>query len=153
MQLSDFISLFALVVAAVAVFQTRKFNNSQMMLIARQADLTRMLADKERKGFAESNEAYVSANMYKTGKSNWKIRIYNKGPAVAKNVSVSSYSENGFIQESFLTEKFPMDKMEVGQSVDIHAFVVSGSKDKETIELTWDDQSKLKNKNQVEITI
>ena len=105
------------------------------------------------RGAQDDLKANISAKMHKIRQNNWKISIYNDGPAIAKNVNITAYEDNGFIQENMLKGILPMEKMESGQSVDIPAIVNLQSNPKETVELTWDDPSMIQRKKTEVITI
>ncbi|MDO8884518.1 hypothetical protein, partial [Pseudotabrizicola sp.] len=55
--------------------------------------------------------------------------------------------------EDAIQGKFPMDRMEHGQSVDFWANVDKDSPIKESLTIQWDDSSAVERKNTVEITV
>jgi hypothetical protein len=150
--MATIIASLSLFLSIVVHFSSRNHNKKNEELIRHEIELIRVQLQKEKKDAKDELKANVSARMFKVGKNNWKIRIYNLGPATAKNVIISKYENDEFIHEGLITAKFPMKKMEPGQSVELSAFVHFHSKQKEIIELTWDDTSGTQNKNTIEIT-
>jgi hypothetical protein len=61
--------------------------------------------------------------------------------------------QNELIHNDFVEDKFPMIKMEKGQSVDLPAIFHHGTKPKETLRIIWDDSSGNGRENRVEITV
>lgn len=151
--MAEIIAFLSLLLSVFVYFSSRNYSKKNENLITREVELIRLQIDKELRGRNDKLKANVSARMYNVGKNKWKIKIYNAGPATAKNVIISAYEKDGFIRETLIAEKFPMRKMESSQSVEFNAFVHMQSSSKETIELTWDDPSKLQNKNTIEITL
>lgn len=154
MELSDFSALAALVLSIIAIWQTRSAQKSQEGLTTREIQLVRhQLADYEKAERAEK-EANVSARLYKVGKSDWKLRVFNKGPAEARNVDVEvCVPEGSMFSQEWIAQKLPIKVMEKGENVDITAFVHLGSAYKEEIILKWDDHSENGRRKAVEVTI
>ncbi|MGX9353301.1 hypothetical protein ACS3QZ_19060 [Shimia sp. W99] len=154
MESSDYIALGALLLSFVAIWQTRKGQKSQERLTDREVELVRrQLAEFENIERA-SKEANVSARLYSSSKNNWKLRIFNTGPADACNVDVEIVlSEGSMLSKKWLEAKLPLKVMEKGASVDINAFVHLGSAAKEEILIKWDDPSGKSRVKRVEVTL
>jgi hypothetical protein len=150
--ISDVISFLALIMSGVAIWDTRRSNRAAQHLIDNELELARHQLSILRHSTASEQKANVSARMYKQGK-NWKIRVFNTGPSDAKNVRLVLNEKNQFVTENTLRNKFPMTRMERGQSVDIGASVPLSYPPKENLTIRWDDSSGIDQENTVELTI
>lgn len=154
MNISDAASLIALALSAVAIFQTYRANKDQSRLTDREVELVRRQLDQLERDDRASKTADISARIYKESKNNWKLRIANKGPAVAENVYLNILAaDRSMFNENFISDKLPMKRMEKGDSVDITAIITSGTNIKEEVELCWDDPSEVGKKKKVEVSI
>ena len=146
-------SFAAVVVSALALWAARKANKDNSHLTMREAELVRLLLIKEQREQSDKEQTEMSARLYSSGKHNWKLRVFNRGPAEARNVRLEVTCDNSYISKKWINEKFPMDRMEAGQSVDLLASVHLGSHLKEDIRLIWDDSSAPDRSNVVTVTI
>jgi hypothetical protein len=143
---SDIIAVFALVISAWALWDSRRSNRSSLRLSEQEIELVRHQLTSMRQSVEQEKRANVSARMYKDGK-NWRVRVYNSGPADARN------DNNKLVTENAINGKLPMERMEKGQSVDFWALVHLSSPKKEAVLIKWDDATGLDRENRVEITI
>ncbi len=150
--ITNILALCALAVSVYAVYQTQRLNRRQAQLIDREAELTRLLTHQADRQISSENIASISARTYNDGK-NWKLRIFNSGNGAAHGVTIVLDDKNQFISQAEVDRKFPMKKMEPGQSVNLNMFVHMQSPSKESIVLTWKDASSENRKNEVEITL
>lgn len=153
MTITDYFSGFSIIVAIAALYLTLKNNQSQSRLTDREVELVRIQIDQAKQSSNREKTASVSARLYKVDKSNWKLRVFNQGPSTAKNVRLILDDQNQIIKENIANSKFPMSKMENGQSVDLLAFIHMQSNPKEWIRIQWDDATQVNNENRVEITM
>ncbi|MEM9394878.1 MAG: hypothetical protein AAGA38_13540 [Pseudomonadota bacterium] len=153
LSVSDYISLFALLIAALAFWETRKTNQNQNQLTSREIELVRIQISKAQQDAKHDQTAQVSARLVKKSKNSWCLRVFNLGPAEARNVRLVLSDDNKIIQDETGSGKFPMARMEKGQSVDVLARVFIGVPPKEEIELHWEDASANNRRNKIEITI
>lgn len=154
MENSDWIALIALALSAYAMWQSQQVAKSQERLTDREVELVRQQLEKNKIEERNSKTANVSARLYKVAKNDWRLKIFNKGPSIANNVSCSSADiENSMFSASSFSTKLPLAKMEQGDSVEINAFVHLQSPSKETVILTWDDASGSNQSKEVEVTL
>ncbi|WP_143595787.1 hypothetical protein [Tropicibacter naphthalenivorans] len=146
-------SVIAILISILAWWTSYRAAKDQSKLTLRETELVRLLIAKEQRDHASSLSTEVSARLHNTGKHNWKLRVFNRGPAEAKNVRLEVLSENSFFSESWISNKFPMPRMEAGQSVDILASVVLSSHEKEDIRILWDDSTGKNRSNTITVTI
>lgn len=100
----------------------------------------------------EERQANVFARAFREGKD-WKVKVSNAGPSEAKNVRLVLDDQNHLVSENAVKGKFPMDRMEKGQSVDFWVFVHISSPRKETLMIQWDDSSGANREKRIEITL
>jgi len=154
MNYSDIIALAALLLSAIAIWQSRSAQASQERLTTREIELVRQQLEHLKRDERLWKTADVSARLYKVGKNDWRLRVFNKGPALAENVMVKILeTEKSLFSEDWIKQKMPMSRMEKGDSVDIHAFVHMQSNLKENLELVWDDPSESNRRKTVEVSI
>ncbi|GLS86482.1 hypothetical protein GCM10010873_14560 [Cypionkella aquatica] len=149
--MSDLISAVALFVSILAIWQTHRQASNSERLTEQEIELVRQQLASNRRSAIEERQAGVSARMFKDGKG-WKVRVFNAGLSEAKNVRLVLDDQNQLVTENAVRGKFPMARMERGQSVDFLSFVHMASPDKETLTIQWDDASGKDRENQVEIT-
>ncbi|WP_146348449.1 hypothetical protein [Falsiphaeobacter marinintestinus] len=153
-QTSDVIALVALLVSGLSFWQARSGQRSQERLTDREVQLVRHQLSQFERDERASKEANVSAKLFKVDKNVWKLRVFNRGPAEARNVNVSPItSEGSMFPESSISQKLPMQVMEKDSSVDINAFPHFGSALKETIQISWDDASSANRTKDIEVTV
>ncbi|MDO6456517.1 hypothetical protein Q4560_06850 [Celeribacter halophilus] len=153
MTFSDWIALGALTVSGLTFWQTRTALQKQNNLSDREIELIRIQLSKSYDEHAKSKKANVSARMFKIDKTTWRVRIFNSGQAEATNVRLLLDDQNQMVSTGMISGKFPMTKLESGQSVDINAIVHMQTPPKETLRIRWDDESGLNRENTTEITI
>lgn len=135
----DIIASLALLFSVYATFKTVQFNNRQQDVIKSQAKLNQLLLDKESAGVEMDRQADLSASFLKLGNSKYRLKVYNKGKAPARQVTISFPEGNEVISESDINSKFPLQLLDVHQSVELIASVHMGTKSKHLVKLEWDD--------------
>lgn len=129
----------ALLIAAYSAWKTNKFNERQKTLIEVQELLNKRLLEKEQADTIQKNKTGLGVNFIKLGSDSYRLKVWNKGPAPARNVRISFPEGNDIIVDSELTEKFPLESLEVYQSVELIATACMQSKRKHVIKLDWSD--------------
>ncbi|UDU83105.1 hypothetical protein [Pseudomonas sp. HN2-3] len=135
----DIIATLALLFSMYATFKTVQFNNRQQDVIKSQAKLNELLLNKEAAGVEMDKQADLGVNFLKLGNSKYKLRVFNKGKAPARHVTIDFPEGNEVILESDIESKFPLQLLDVHQSVDLIAAVYLGAKSKHLVKLAWDD--------------
>lgn len=136
----DIAAFVALMISGYAVWTTTKFNKRQLSLVESQQQLNALLL-KQGKGEAfNASKADPDASFIKLGSSKYKLKIWNKGQAEARDVRIDFPDGNDIVSDSEVQGKFPLEVLERFQSVELNALVVMGTKLKHKIRLTWSDE-------------
>lgn len=136
---SDVLACLAFLLSAYATWKTVKFNDRQKALIESQEKLNQRLLEKEDAESASEKRADLGATFIKLGSNNYRLKIWNKGKATARNVSIDFPEGNDCFIESDIQSKFPLETLDTYQSVEITAAVCMGTKNKHTVKLSWTD--------------
>lgn len=137
---SEAIALIALLVAFYYGWQNSK--------------LTKRLIEKEAGEAAAKTRADLGANFVKIGKNNYRLKIFNRGSAAARNVRIKlADEEDHCLSQRDIDSKFPHECIEPQQSVELIAAIHLGSKSKHPMTLIWDDDLKPNNEKMVYPTI
>jgi hypothetical protein len=153
MSAGDVIAVLALVVSGYAAWTTSKFNQRQKSLIESQERLNALLLVKEEGEAAEEKKADLGATVIKLGSSNYRVKIWNKGKAPARNISIDFPDGNDVIINSEVERKFPLEVLDRLQAVELIAAVHTGIKSKHTVRLTWSDDFRETNEKTVYLTV
>lgn len=149
----DVLASVALVLSIVATVATIRFNSKQKSLIESQELLNQRLLAREESDAKADRQAVLGANLIKLGKTNWRLKIFNKGRAPARNVTIESSSGNELLIQSDIDSKFPLEVLEPMQGVELHAMVYLGSKSKYAVTLRWEDEFSHNNEKTVYVTL
>jgi hypothetical protein len=141
----DVIAGLAFLLSGYATWQTVSFNKKQKSLVESQEKLNNLLLEKENEDALKEKHADLGASFIKLGSSKYRLKIWNKGSATAKNVRVEFPEGNDVVIESELADKFPMESLERYQSVELIAAVHAQTKRKHVIRLTWEDDAQAHN--------
>jgi hypothetical protein len=136
---SDVIALAALIVSGWTLFQTILFNRRQQKFEQTNERLNLLLIEKEQAETLEQKRADISANFYKAGKNDYRLKVFNRGKAEAKNVRLDILDESDLLLIDDVHRKFPVPLMEPHGSVEVIASVHMGSPSRTHIKVTWDD--------------
>lgn len=137
----DLIAGLAFLLSSYATWQTVNFNKKQKSLVESQEKLNNLLLEKESEDALKEKRADLCASFIKLGSSKYRLKIWNKGAATAKNVRVEFPEENDVVFDSEVTDKFPMESLERHQSVELTAAVDKGTKRKHVVRLIWEDEA------------
>lgn len=135
----DIIASMALIFSFYATFKTIQFNNRQQDLIKTQATLNQLLLEKETAEADLERQAEVSVNFLRLGNNKCKLKVFNKGRAPARDVTIEFPEGNDVVSESDINSKFPLQSLDVHQSVELIASIYLGSKSKHLVKLQWTD--------------
>lgn len=151
--LSDVLAGLAFLLSVFATWKTVRFNDRQKSLIESQERLNKRLLAKEDEKFTEDKKAELGASFIKIGSSEYRLKIWNKGKAAARNVYLEFPSENDCFDQSEIDRKFPLEILETYQSVELIAYVSYETKSKHVIKLRWADEFSADNMKVVYPTI
>lgn len=135
----DLLALGALVVSVWAVITTKQFNRRQLNFERTAERLNHLLIEKEAGENQAQRRADLGVAIYKAGRSNYRMKVFNRGKAAARNVRLEEIAEEGFLIRNDLAEKFPVPVLESHAVIELHVFFHLSSTSRTQIRLTWDD--------------
>lgn len=141
----DVIAGLAFLLSAYATWQTVSFNKKQRSLVESQEKLNNRLLEKEDEDALKGKRADLGASFIKLGNSRYRLKIWNKGAATARNVRLEFPEGNDVVIDSEVTDKFPMETLERHQSVELIATVNMQTKRKHVVRLIWEDDAEAYN--------
>lgn len=139
--MSEIISALALILSGIATWRTFRFNKRQEALIESQDKLNALYLKKEENDATNEKKANLGVSLIRLGGSHHRLKVWNKGPAVATNVHIEFPEGNELVPESEIDEKFPLECLDSHQSVELVAAVHMGTKRKQLVRLIWEDSS------------
>lgn len=145
MNLDNFFSMCAVILSGIAIYKTHKFNDYQKNIDHIQNELNKLLLRKETNEALDFAKADLAASFSTYGKSSTKLKIFNKGKAVARNVRIEFPEENNLFDKRSVESKFPLERLEQFQPVELTAYVGWDSSSKIVIKLIWDDDIQMGN--------
>ncbi|WP_017166391.1 hypothetical protein [Xanthomonas phaseoli] len=89
----DAIAAAALALSAFATVMTLLFNRRQKKLNETQEELNRLLMAKESGEATNAKKADLGASFNKLGSNKYRLKVFNKGKAVARNVRLGFYPD------------------------------------------------------------
>jgi len=133
----------ALLFSVYTFWKTYKLSVKQAELLEDQKRLNRMLVEKEEADARNAKKADLSANLVKVANNNYRVRVFNRGKAPARNVRIdlATQSSDPVPITRDVDSKFPMERLEPQQGVDLIAAVHWDSPSKMPIVLIWDDDT------------
>lgn len=149
---SAIIAGLALLVSLVALVLGEMRNARQKKFVETQHELNERLLARELQNIQASNKADMGAKLIKMGKTNYRVKVWNQGEAVAYNVDIRIPEGTNVITEREVSDKFPMEFMERHQSVELIAFVHMQTPRKQPIEIVWSDDDGQDKKKSVYLT-
>lgn len=141
----DVIAGLAFLLSGYATWQTVSFNKKQKSLVESQEKLNNLLLEKENEGAVKEKSADLGASFIKLGSGKYRLKIWNKGSATARNVRIEFPEGNDVVSDSEVSDKFPMESLERHQSVELIAGVHIQTKRKHVIRLIWEDDAETHN--------
>jgi len=153
--ISDVIAALSLIISSIAIVLTYRFRSHVSEVLELQKKVNSLWIDREKKRQQEKeeeNKPTIGARLINWGTKKKRLRVFNAGQTTARNVSVELPDDNHFVVSNDLESKFPMEKMESGQKVDVIAATSMGSPSKHSIRLKWEDDQGKKFKKDALIT-
>lgn len=150
---SDIIALLALVVSVYAIWTTASFNKRQLALTASQEKLNEQLLQQGHAAEVDSKRAELGANFVKVGTGKYRLKVFNKGKAPARNVHIEFVEGSETFIANDVASKFPLEMLEPQQGVELIAAVHMGTQSKHKIRFTWSDDAKEDNEKTVYPTV
>lgn len=143
---SDVIATLALIISGYLALHQRSINASQ-------AKVNELLLQQGETEALETKKADLGATCLKLGKGDYRLKIWNKGKATARNVKIEFPEGNQLVAESDVRRKFPLEALEQFQAVEVIMYMTLGTKGKHHVKLIWDDASGDNIKKSVYVTI
>lgn len=150
--LGDIIAFIALLLSLYVAWRTHTFKKREAELLEIQCKLNTLILDKEEQEAAHQKMADLSANFVTIGSKKHRLRISNRGKATAYHVTIGFPEGNDIIPEEVIHEKFPLESLESGQSVELIAVVGFGTKSKLAVQIAWQSDSGEKKDKVVYVT-
>lgn len=138
---SDIAAFLALAVALWSAVQTGRFNQRQNEFAETAEKLNSLLIAREAAETDQRQRAEVSANFVRIGKGNYRLKLFNRGMASARNVRLEVLEGESLFGRREFSEKFPFPILERQQHVDMIVFVGMGSPRRAHLRITWDDDA------------
>lgn len=105
---SDIVASLALLISAYSAWKTVQFNNQHKSLIASQEKLNQRLLEREESELISNRKADLGANFIKLSSNKHRLKIWNKGKTLTRNVSIEFSEGNDCIVQSDVSEEFPL---------------------------------------------
>lgn len=142
MSLGDIGSIASAVIALVALFVSGVSMHKANKFGATADRLNKMQIEREEAEGVASRKADLSANMINTGKSDYRLKVFNRGKGTARNVRLTDLTgASSIIISGSIQDKFPIPILEQHQSVEVVAAVTASSSLRCHIKLQWDDET------------
>lgn len=139
MNLDNFFSMCAVILSGYAIYKTNKFNDYQKNIDFIQTELNKLLLRKETNDALDFARADLAATFISYGKSSTKLKIFNKGKCIARNVRIEFPEETSLFDKQDIESKFPLERLEQYQPVELIAYKSWDSPSKVVVKLIWDD--------------
>lgn len=144
---TDLIATGALIVSTGALFAsvwtariTHRFNRKQIAFEKTAERLNVLLIEKEAAENQALQRAEIASNIYRVGRDT-RLKVFNRGKAAAHNVRLEELDAAGLLMRSDIERKFPVERLDVHGSVELHIIRTLQSASKTRIQVTWDDDA------------
>lgn len=132
----------ALLLAGISLYKNHRSDKRQDELAATTEQLNRLLIERETQAGQDSKRADLSANLITVGKSNWRLKVFNRGKGTARNVRLIDLQEEGSVlAQNIIRQKFPVPILEQHQWVEVAALQLMAGPARARIKLIWDDET------------
>ena len=135
------ISAIALALAGYSTWITMRFNKRQTAFEATAEELNRLLIEKESGEAEATRSADISASFYKAGQTTYRLKVFNRGKGVARNVRFDVLDQCNLFLSDDIERKFPVPSLEQHGVVELIAAVHMASPSRAHIKLTWNDDN------------
>jgi hypothetical protein len=137
MTINDLASVVAVVLSFLSIIASIIIYLNQRRYIKTQDKLNILLLRKEQADIDSEGQADVSANVVHIATNKYKIRVFNKGKARAKDVIIRFPEDNAWVIKDDI---FPLEFLDPGKSVDLILMLFAGSQSKTKALLSWQDR-------------
>lgn len=150
---SDLVAISALGLSIFILWITHRFNERQKEMIDSQTKINQRALEQHGQDAVASQKADVGADFLKLGSNKYRLKVFNKGPASARNVRMTIVSNNSPINQGDLERKFPLESLKCHQSAELIASPHFQSPPKTIITLSWDDDYAVDRHETVHLTL
>lgn len=147
--LGDVFAGLALLLALYSTWATHRFNKRQTQFEQTAAKLNELLIARESEETDAAKRALISARFYKIGKSDYRLKVFNAGKGVARNVRIEILDGEGLFMSGDIGRKFPAPLIEQHGSVELVTPIHMQSPSRAHIKFIWDDDSGVSRENEV----
>ena len=151
--ISDILALLALILSAYSFKKIFDFNKKQNEFIETNDKLNKLLIEKEKEDLHAKKSADISANFIKLGRSDYRIKVFNRGQSTARNVRIEILEGKDLFFKDDINSKFPIETLERHQGIELNVPLDNQSPDKAKIKFIWDDETEKDKYNIVTIVI
>ncbi|QPC43473.1 hypothetical protein HW532_12680 [Kaustia mangrovi] len=153
MNFSDVIATIALLVSLGAAGMTFWFYRRQLALIDTQERLNRRLIEKSDADDIAARRADVGAKLIGVGDNKYRVRVFNRGKASARNITIEFPYGNDLIPDHEIREKIPMEMLDQDAYFDLLAAIFVSSPRKQDVLLRWADDYSDNNEKKCILTL
>ena len=136
--INDSISAITALISIYSVWKINKFNKRQAGLIETTEKLNQLLLEKGKSEIEEQKKARITAYFTENGSSKI-LKIANTGNNPARNIRFEAINSSDVFSPYELKDIFPYEELDSNQDLTVYANIHSGSPEKATIKLIWDD--------------
>ncbi len=147
--LGDVFAGLAFLLALYSTWTTNRFNKRQTEFEQTAAKLNELLIARESQETDAAKRALISARFYKTGRTDYRLKVFNSGKGVARNVRIEILEGDGLFMSGDVSRKFPVPLMEQHGAVELVTPIHSQSPPRAHLKLIWDDDSGADRENDV----
>ncbi len=132
----------ALILAGISLYKNHRSGKRQDELAATTEQLNRLLIERETQAGQDGKRADLSANLVNAGKRNWRLKVFNRGKATARNVRlIDLQKDSSILAQQHIQWKFPVPILEQHQYVEVAAISLLNGPSRAHVKLVWDDDS------------
>lgn len=136
---SEMVAIGALGASIWAIFQTHRFNQRQVKWERTAERLNQLLIEREAAESETQKKAELGVNIVRTGRTDYRMKIFNRGKAAARNVRLEELIEDGLLSRADIERKFPAPAIEPQAGIELFVMVHMQSVPRTHVRLTWDD--------------
>lgn len=140
MGFGDIIAIGALLLSAYAIWTTSAFNRRQLKVIESQEQLNALLLEQSKSDALHSKKGDVGVTLARLGNSKYRLKVWNRGKAAAKNVRLGFPDGNELVDDSDMAEVFPLETLQTQQSIELNVYAHLGLKSKHKVRVRWADE-------------
>jgi|GEM_PF-438569 len=135
------LSAGALAVSVWSVLVTKRFNRRQIAFERTAEQLNQLLIEKEALENQAQRRAEISVSTYRLGNSDTRLKVFNRGKATARNVTIEEVGDASLLMPSEIARKFPAPMLEPHGMIELMVVRHLSSPSRTEVLVGWDDDS------------